>query len=221
METVVRGAVALVALAVAGIVLVQVIDETKAPAAGMLNPTRQPTAAPATDARRMLAELTVEARSSLTGYDRDLFPHWSTIKDNCDTRELVLLRDGDNVDVGPDCAPTSGNWRSLYDGATWTDPSDLDIDHVVPLAHAWVSGAVDWTTDQREAFANDLNRPQLLAVTDNVNQSKSDQAPDEWRPSLSSGWCVYAGDWIAVKHHYRLTITAAEKTALVTMLDRC
>lgn len=60
---------------------------------------------------------------------------------------------------------TSGSWFSVYDGATWTASSDVDIDHLVPLKEAWLSGARDWTTAQREALANDLTRPQLLAVT--------------------------------------------------------
>ena len=53
---------------------------------------------------------------------------------------------------------------------------------MVPLAEAWDSGASGWTTAQRQSFANDLTRPQLIAVTDNVNQSKSDQDPAEWMP---------------------------------------
>ena len=80
------------------------------------------------------------------------------------------------------CAATSGSWYSAYDGATWTAASDVDIDHLVPLAEAWDSGASGWTTAQRQAFANDLTRPQLIAVTDNVNQSKGDQDPAEWMP---------------------------------------
>lgn len=35
----------------------------------------------------------------------------------------------------------------------------------VPLKEAWLSGARDWTAAQRESYANDLTRPQLLAVT--------------------------------------------------------
>ena len=80
------------------------------------------------------------------------------------------------------CAATSGSWYSPYDGATWTAASDVDIDHMVPLAEAWSSGASSWTTAQRQAFANDLTRPQLIAVTDNVNQSKGDQDPAKWLP---------------------------------------
>ena len=47
------------------------------------------------------------------------------------------------------------------------------------------SGASSWTTAQRQTFANDLTHPQLLAVTDNVNESKGDQGPEDWKPSLS------------------------------------
>jgi len=44
------------------------------------------------------------------------------------------------------------------------------------LKNAWISGAWAWTTSKRESYANDLSDPQLIAVTDNVNQSKSDKS---------------------------------------------
>src|SRR4051812_39902701 len=46
----------------------------------------------------------------------------------CDTREVVLKRDGTNVVQSSSCAATSGTWYSPYDGATWTTASDVDID---------------------------------------------------------------------------------------------
>lgn len=131
------------------------------------------------------------------------------INSGCNTREVVLKRDGTNVVYDNDCAATSGTWVSPYDGKTWTAASDLDIDHIVPLSNAWKvgflnfnhsilqrhplcssanskhqSGASDWTDDDREAFANDLTHPQLLAVTDSVNSAKSDKGPEEWKPPL-------------------------------------
>jgi hypothetical protein len=99
-------------------------------------------------------------------------------------------------------------------GATWTSPSDVDIDHIVPLAEAWRSGASSWTTSKRQAFANDLSDPQLIAVTDNVNQSKGDQDPSTWKPPLSSYYCTYAKMWIASKYHWFLKLQSSEKTAL-------
>ena len=177
--------------------------------------------ASAASAQGELSELVVGPRTGMGGYSREKFPHWATISGTCDTRETVLERDGQDVLTDAQCRPTSGTWRSPYDGATWTKASDVDIDHTVPLGQAWESGAASWTNDQRKAFANDLTRPQLKAVTDNVNQAKGDRAPDEWRPPLQSDWCAYATDWITVKHYYRLTVTDAEKAALADMLTRC
>lgn len=181
-----------------------------------------PAGVPSTStAKTYLAALTVAASTHTDTYDRDLFPHWITISGTCNTRETVLKRDGTSVVTDSACASTSGSWFSPYDGATWTAASDVDIDHMVPLKNAWISGAWAWTTDEREDFANDLTNPQLLAVTDNVNQSKSDQSPDAWKPPLTSYYCTYAKMWTKVKYVYELTITSAEKTALTSMLGTC
>lgn len=138
------------------------------------------------------------------------------------------------------CTATSGTWRSPYDGATWTAASDVDIDHMVPLKNAWIvgiphptppinndtniekqSGASSWSTARRTQFANDIDIPQLWAVTDNVNQAKSDKSPDAWKPPLTSFYCTYSKSWVFVKHSYGLSITSAEKSALTSMLNTC
>ncbi|GIF47141.1 uncharacterized protein DUF1524 [Asanoa ferruginea] len=168
-----------------------------------------------------LNSLTVAAESHGSTYNRDLFPHWITITGACNTREQVLKRDGSGVVVNSSCAATSGSWYSPYDGATWTAASDVDIDHMVPLAEAWASGAWSWTTARRQTYANDLGGPELWAVTDNVNQSKSDQDPATWQPSLASFRCTYARAWIQVKYFYSLSVDSAEKSALNGMLATC
>jgi hypothetical protein len=181
-------------------------------------PPGVPTAA---TAKTELATLTVAVWTHTTTYDRDLFPTWDTISGTCNTRETVLKRDGTSVVVNSACAATSGSWYSPYDGATWTAASDLDIDHVVPLKNAWISGAWAWTTSKRESYANDLTDPQLMAVTDNVNQSKGDKSPDSWKPPLTSYYCTYARMWVRVKYVWALTVTSAEKTTLTSMLGSC
>ncbi|MEO3750344.1 HNH endonuclease family protein [Streptomyces sp. B6B3] len=178
-----------------------------------------PTPVSASTARSYLAALSVETENR-TGYDRDLFPHWSSQGDSCDTRDIVLQRDGSNIEVGSGCAVT-GSWYSVYDGATWYDAGDVDIDHLVPLAEAWDSGAGSWSTSAREGFANDLSQPQLIAVTDNVNQEKGDQDPAEWMPPSSGFHCVYARAWVQVKYNYDLSVDSAEKSALTSILNGC
>ncbi|WP_406267322.1 HNH endonuclease family protein [Streptomyces sp. NBC_00191] len=180
-----------------------------------------PTPVSASTARTYLSQLTVKAEGSSTGYSRDKFPHWITQSGTCNTREVVLKRDGTNVVQDSSCAAVSGSWFSEYDGATWTLASDLDIDHVVPLSEAWKSGANSWTTSKRQGFANDLTRPQLIAVTDNVNQAKGDQDPAEWLPSRTSYRCMYVRMWVDVKHYYNLSVDSAEKSALQGVLNGC
>ncbi|GAA4452609.1 HNH endonuclease family protein [Phytohabitans houttuyneae] len=175
----------------------------------------------ASTAASRLATLTVAAESHQSSYNRDLFPHWITITGSCNTREQVLKRDGTGVAVDSSCYPTSGSWRSPFDGATWTNPADVDIDHMVPLSEAWASGAWAWTTSRRQTYANDLGGPELWAVTDNVNQAKGDQDPATWQPPLASFRCTYARAWIQVKYYYNLSVDSAEKSALNGMLGTC
>ena len=105
-----------------------------------------PTPVSAATARTYLASLTV-ATEDRTGYEpRPVPASGSPSRGTCNTRETVLKRDGTNVVTDSACAATSGSWYSPYDGATWTAASDLDIDHLVPLAEAWDSGASGWTT---------------------------------------------------------------------------
>ncbi|MFE6309108.1 HNH endonuclease family protein [Nocardiopsis sp. NPDC057823] len=172
-------------------------------------------------ARTMLDELTVEAENDPPGYDRAMFPHWSS-QDGCDTRQTVLERSGENVEMNEDCRAVSGSWYSAYDGETFTDPQDLDIDHMVPLKEGWRSGAHAWTTEERERFANDLeSSPQLWAVSATTNRSKGDADPADWMPPLESVHCEYAAAWIEVKHVWDLSVDTDEEAALRGVLDGC
>ena len=173
--------------------------------------------------RTMVANLPV-ATEVRTGYSRDLFNLWIDADgDGCNTRYEVLIAEAVTAPtVGSGCSLSGGRWYSYYDGAYWTATSDLDIDHMVPLAEAWDSGARNWTAAQREAYANDLGDPRpLVAVTDNVNQSKSDQDPAEWMPSLSGVYCRYITDWVATKTRWGLTVDSAEKTSLTSYAAAC
>jgi hypothetical protein len=180
--------------------------------------------APAVDpshARQDLDGLTVAAPQSMAGYSRDRFPHWMQQGNSCDTREFVLKRDGRSVQTDKNCHVVSGQWLSRYDNKTVSDASALDIDHMVPLANAWRSGAASWTDDKRSQFANDLTRPQLFVVSASVNRAKGDQDPSQWKPPYRGYWCEYAQNWVAVKRYWQLTVTKDEKATLVDMLGTC
>jgi len=173
-------------------------------------------------AQSQLNSLTVRAEGASSAYDRSLFPHWITIEGACDTRKYVLKYDGSNVTVDSQCKPTSGSWYSDYDGVTTTDSSTFDIDHLVPLAEAWNSGADTWTTAKRRDFANDVSSPQLWAVSASTNRSKGDKDPAKWMPPRTAVHCDYVKGWINVKYRYGLAVDSTEKTALQNTLNtRC
>ena len=126
------------------------------PTAGILRPVEQRTTSAATDRvvkmrlRRAVSELPT-AREGRRGYDRDKFRHWIDADGDCqDTRDEVL--DAESVTEASGCDITTGEWRSYYDGEVWTDSSDVDIDHLVPLAEAWYSGARRWTAGTRTRY---------------------------------------------------------------------
>jgi hypothetical protein len=167
-----------------------------------------------------LKKLVVATPVSMKGYSREKFPHWRSTGSNCDVRDSVLKRDGTKVKLSG-CNVVAGTWKSVYDGKTLTSPTQADIDHLVPLANAWRSGAASWTTDKRGDFANDLTDPQLVAVSASSNRSKGDQDPSTWKPTATSSWCEYAEDWIAVKTHWKLSVTDKEVSALEDMLGKC
>ncbi|MFE5220695.1 MULTISPECIES: HNH endonuclease family protein [unclassified Streptomyces] len=183
----------------------------------------EPPAPPSTQtARTELGALTVAAPHSMDGYARDKFDIWSSQPGGCTTRQAVLARDGKDVKDKPSsCQPESGSWYSAYDDTTVTEVSKATIDHMVPLAEAWRSGADTWTPEQRKAFGNDLKDPQLLIASESSNTSKSDSGPADWKPTNHAFWCVYAKDYTHIKSVWKLTTTDQEKSALSSMLDTC
>ncbi|MEI6155763.1 MAG: HNH endonuclease family protein [bacterium] len=152
------------------------------------------------------------------GYKRSYFKLWIDADHNGkNTRAEVLIAES-LVAVhftATGKTVSTGKWLSLYDGETWTRASDVDIDHVVALGEVWRSGGWSWSAARRQAYANDLGVPWTLrAVTDNVNQAKSDDDPTNWLPPLTSANCVYLTDWVAVKIRWQLSVDAEERQSI-------
>jgi len=167
-------------------------------------------------------------------YDRDAFgAAWADVDGNgCNQRDDVLLRDavpGSVRAAQQGRCPhdvLAGTWIDPYTGRTLVfddlkDPAQaqaLQIDHVVPLAEAWRSGAAGWSAARRQEFANDLAG--LLAVDGPTNAAKSDDDPAAWRPR-EDYQCVYATRWISVKSVWSLWVDPSERRALGELLDEC
>ena len=151
------------------------------------------------------------------GYDRDLFRHWIDANgDGCDTRREVLIAESTTpVSVGSRCSLSGGTWVSAFDGVSTVDASSFDVDHFVPLAEAWRSGAHAWDSTTRQNFANDLGyEMSLIAVSASSNRSKSDRDPSSWMPRNAEFKCEYVYSWIQVKLRWKLTVDSSEANAL-------
>ena len=178
-------------------------------------------AVPVQSATADIIQLTVAA-DYLTGYNRPLFKHWiDADRNGCDTRKEVLIEEAViKPKIGKKCLLTNGKWLSPYDGKSYTKDSALDVDHLVPLAEAWRSGAWAWSALQRQNYANDLTEPvALVAVSLGLNRQKGDQDPSTWLPPKDQ--CGYIANWITVKYKYGLTVDSIEADTLNASITKC
>ena len=156
---------------------------------------------------------------SRTGYVRTKFKHWVNSdgnKNGCDARKSAIIRDAlvkPIIEKG--CSLKGGKWLSIYDNVEVTEASKLDVDHMVPLAEAWDSGASSWTAEERQMYANDLTDPRhLISVTGASNRSKSDRDPAEWMPTNKSYQCTYLANWVSIKVRWSLSVDEKELNAI-------
>lgn len=187
------------------------------------------------ESHELLASLEVRAHASKEGYTRP--STWAAsstyhvdapLESRCDVREAVLYRDGKNVQVDDDCNILQGVWLDPYNNVTYSYNlgkgvkvviSHLEIEHIVPFANAYVSGAYKWTDETFKMFAHDVNN--LIVVNGSDNSAKGDKGPESWEPENSDYHCEYATSWVKTKAEYELSITKDEQTALYNMLETC
>jgi hypothetical protein len=158
-----------------------------------------------------------------TGYKRTQFKHWVSAGNGCDSRKAVIISEAvvkPTVEKG--CVIKGGEWLSIYDGIKVTEAGKLDVDHMVPLAEAWDSGASAWDTKKKEMYANDQTDPRhLIAVTGGSNRSKSDQDPADWMPTNKAYTCEYLTNWVSIKVRWSLTVDKKEKDFIAAALKPC
>ena len=174
----------------------------------------------------LLETLVVKGKAPKTGYSRSSFSHWrDPDRNGCDARNDILRRDLVNLVAkeGTDgCKIVSGELNDPYSGTTIQfvlGSSDVDIDHVVALSHAWQVGAFQWSDTKRLEFANDPMN--LLAVSARLNRQKGDADAATWLPPAKSYRCAYVSRQVVVKVKYGLWVTAPEKAQIQKVLQSC
>ncbi len=160
-------------------------------------------------------------------YDRSLYRHWvDTDRDCQNTKAEVLIRDDDDHVVqfktARRCKVVAGTWYDPYTGQTFHQASQVDIDHVVPLKNAHLSGAWTWDRARRKKYANYLGyRNHLLAVSAREKRKKGAKGPDLYLPPNRAFRCEYVHSWLEIKKRWKLGIPKAELRAIKNVLKAC
>lgn len=91
------------------------------------------------------------------------------------------------------------------------------VDRLVSLEDAWVSGASDWTDEQRREFANDVET--MLVVTTATAKERAAADGASWLPQHNT--CFFIGQQMQVKTDYNLSVDPKERQALEKALADC
>jgi hypothetical protein len=156
-------------------------------------------------------------------YDRRRFGGWIDVDGDClDTRnEILLLNSLTEVTLdNSGCRVVQGDWFDVYSGSLISDPSEIDIDHIVSLSHAWSGGAALWTEQELIAFANDFDN--LIITASGINRSKNDSTPLGWLPPSEEFQCEFVQRFIAISEKYQIIMPPSEGVRLqILRSDLC
>lgn len=202
-------------------------------------PAPPPPALTASAATSALTTIPVKGRGPMTGYTRDKFGIAWTDNNNvagghnqCDTRDDILAAQMTDVRKSGRCIVIGGTLADPYTGkvipftrGTCTSgqtvgcSNNIQIDHVVALANAWVSGAARLSIATRTDLANDPDN--LQAIDGPTNAAKGDGDAATWLPPQTGYRCTYVERQVRVKVKYKLSMTQAEHDAIATILKGC
>lgn len=169
--------------------------------------------------KSLLDEIETDAQTGR--YDRALFGGWVDDDGDClNTRHEILDSQSlEKSSLSPDrCKVENGRWRDLYTGQFFTNPRDIEIDHLVPLKWAWDHGAHKWGTDKRVQFSNDLQN--LFPVEYSVNREKGYKGLLDWLPPNNGFHCPYVTRFLEVVQKYDLTLTLEESSDMRKLTEQ-
>ncbi len=161
------------------------------------------------------------ANSTAHDYVRSFFGGWRDSDEDClDTRgEILVERSLTEVVLDETgCRIVGGTWRDFYTGKILSEPSTIDIDHLVPLKEAWNLGAHEWDRSRAADFANDPEN--LVITTSEMNRSKGGKVPPAWLPLEEEFRCEYVTRFGQILGKYGFSIPTDNQGLLEDLRDR-
>ena len=190
-------------------------------------PAPHPTVAPPTQESSTTLVITVAAiPAGIPEYSRSEWKHWVDADRDCqDARQEVLVQESlvaVTFETDRKCRVATGRWWAPHLRHHLGNPSQVDVDHHVPLKNTHLSGGWRWDAATKEAYANDLTNPDhLVAISARHNRSKGARGPEKWAPPDNGIWCDYATDWAEIKERWGLTMTPVESAIVMDMIGTC
>lgn len=172
---------------------------------------------------KLIVLILLVSSPSYAEYDRHSYGGWTDADGDClNTRHEVLLEESLIPAKVEGCKVVRGLWYDLFTGETFTNPKRLDVDHIVPLKEAEISGAASWSSVRKRQYANDLSNPgHLMAVKARANRSKGSRDLAHWLPKNKSFHCAYVKMWMVIKARWGLSMDDAERDAAIMVLATC
>lgn len=202
----------------------------EAPAQENLPPVNDPN-----NATDSIANLKIGEANKSVKYMRSEWKHWVNVRPCWDVREEVLARQATPgslqltnknkepvSDIAEACNIVAGEWVDPFSNETFTNPSHIDIDHMIPLGYTAQHGGQEWDSNKKQDYANSLqNNNHLIAVSAKENRSKKDKGPSKWKPSNENFTCEYAKSWVSIATTWDLSVDDADAKELAAILSNC
>ncbi len=155
-------------------------------------------------------------------YQRGDWAHWSDLDGNCLDTRAEILKERSLVAVTLNksgCKVKAGQWNDYYFPEVHSLASQVDIDHLVPLKHAHDAGAANWSSSQKQIFAND--KENLVITSRHYNRQKGSKTIGEWLPVKQDFACKYVNDWVKIKRKYGLVTGLSELNTIEKLRPVC
>ena len=161
--------------------------------------------------------------SDFSNYQRDEYiSSWIDEDGDCQNlRHEMLIRHSQRKVIftnSSQCTVTGGLWLDPYLGKVITIASDLDVDHVIPLAYAHANGGAAWPRSRKQSFA--MDEINLLLVDDGENQLKGAKGPSGYLPRKEYQ-CDYVKKWQLVATKYKLELPVTDRRVLFSISTAC
>lgn len=119
-----------------------------------------------TDKTQLKTKDGVQKRIQVSKYSRSEFSHWIDKDKDCkDTRAETLITHNKGklkFKTSRKCIVLSGLWYDPYSNKIFTQASELDIDHIIPLKCSFDYGANNWIKDKKNEYLQMTQQIQYL-----------------------------------------------------------